>query len=74
VASFVGSTTLWEAVLRVSGVHGVVVKVHLLPPLPTVGLDRRALATRAEAAVTAITMPAVTLPALTSVLETNRTH
>jgi 1-acyl-sn-glycerol-3-phosphate acyltransferase len=74
VASFVGSTTLWEAVLRVSGVHGVVVKVHLLPPLPTAGLDRRTLATRAEAAVTAVTMPAVTLPALTSVLETNRTH
>jgi 1-acyl-sn-glycerol-3-phosphate acyltransferase len=72
VASFVGSTTLWEAVLRVAGVHGVLVKVHLLPPLPTAGLDRRTLATRAEAAVTAVTMPAVTLPALISVLQTDR--
>jgi 1-acyl-sn-glycerol-3-phosphate acyltransferase len=74
VASFVGSTTLWEAVLRVAGVHGVLVKVHLLPPLPTAGLDRRTLATRAEAAVTAVTMPAVKQPAIISVLETNRTH
>ncbi|MDT7713374.1 MAG: hypothetical protein QOG46_2136 [Pseudonocardiales bacterium] len=71
VASFVGSTTLWEAVLRVAGVHGVLVKVHLLPPLPTAGLDRRTLATRAEAAITAVTMPAVTLPPLNSVLGTN---
>ncbi len=74
VASFVGSTTLWEAVLRLAGVHGVMVKVHLLPPLPTAGLDRRALAIRAEAAVTAVTMPAVRLPALTSVPEMNRSH
>ncbi|MGH3764317.1 MAG: lysophospholipid acyltransferase family protein [Pseudonocardiaceae bacterium] len=61
VASFVGPTTLWEAVLRVAGVHGVVVTVHLLPPLPTAGLDRRALATRAEAAVTTVTRPTVRL-------------
>jgi 1-acyl-sn-glycerol-3-phosphate acyltransferase len=74
VAAFVGSTTLGEAVLRVAGVHGVMVKVHLLPPLPTAGLHRRILATRAEAAVTAVTVPAVTLPALSGVAQTNGTH
>jgi len=60
VASFVGSTTLWEAVMRVAGVRGLVVDVRLLPLLLAVGADRRALATRAEAAVIAVTLPPLT--------------
>ncbi|MGH3773479.1 MAG: lysophospholipid acyltransferase family protein [Pseudonocardiaceae bacterium] len=67
VASFVGSTTLWEAVLRVVGVRGLVVDVRLLPPLRAAGADRRALATRAEAAVTAVTQPLVARPAVAAV-------
>ncbi len=55
VAAFVGPATLWESALRVAGVQGLVVEVHLLPPLSTAGTDRRALAIRAEAAVTAVT-------------------
>ncbi len=62
VASFVGSTTLWEAVLRVAGVRGLVVDVRLLPLLLPVGADRRVLATRAEAAVTTVTLPLVAQP------------
>ncbi len=57
VAAFVGPATLWESALRVAGVQGLVVEVHLLPPLSTAGADRRALAIRAEAAITAVTMP-----------------
>ncbi|MGH3869615.1 MAG: lysophospholipid acyltransferase family protein [Pseudonocardiaceae bacterium] len=53
VASFVGSTTLWESVMLVAGVRGLVVDVHLLPLLPSDGLNRRALAAGAQAAVTA---------------------
>ena len=53
VASFVGSATLWESLLLVAGVHGLVVEVRLLPLLPPDGLDRRALAAGAQAAVTA---------------------
>lgn len=57
VASFVGSATLWEAAVLVAGVRGLVVEVHLLPLLPADGSDRRALAARAQAAVTAATLP-----------------
>jgi 1-acyl-sn-glycerol-3-phosphate acyltransferase len=53
VASFVGPATLWESTLRVAEVRGLVVEVHLLPPLPVTGTDRRTLALRAVAAVTA---------------------
>lgn len=60
VASFVGATTLWESIQRVAGIGGLVVEVHLLPPLPAADSDRRTLAIRAEAAVTAVT--AVTVP------------
>lgn len=51
VASFVGASTLWEAVVRVAGVDGLVVEVHLLPLLRAPGVDRRTLAARAETAV-----------------------
>lgn len=54
VASFVGPTTLWESVTLVAGVRGLVVQVHLLPLLSAGGLDRRALADGAQAAVTAV--------------------
>ncbi|MGH3695843.1 MAG: lysophospholipid acyltransferase family protein [Pseudonocardiaceae bacterium] len=57
VAAFVGPVTLWESVLLVAGVQGLVVEVHILPPLSSAGTDRCALASRAEAAVTAVTMP-----------------
>jgi 1-acyl-sn-glycerol-3-phosphate acyltransferase len=53
VASFVGSATLWESVALVAGVRGLMVEVHLLPLLPSDGLDRRALAAGAQATVTA---------------------
>ena len=53
VASFVGSATLWESVVLVAGVRGLVVEVRLLPLLPADGLDRWTLAARAQAAVTA---------------------
>ncbi|MBV9013086.1 MAG: 1-acyl-sn-glycerol-3-phosphate acyltransferase [Pseudonocardiales bacterium] len=53
VASFVGSATLWESLALVAGVRGLVVEVHLLPLLPSDGLDRRALAAGAQAIVTA---------------------
>ncbi|HEY3895561.1 MAG TPA: lysophospholipid acyltransferase family protein [Pseudonocardiaceae bacterium] len=63
VASFVGPTTLGEAVLRVAGVPGLVLEVHVLPLLSVTGTDRRALAGRAEAAVTAVSLPVLTQPA-----------
>jgi 1-acyl-sn-glycerol-3-phosphate acyltransferase len=62
VASFVGSTTLGEAVMRVAGVQGLLVDVQILPLLPPAGADRRVLATRAEAAVTVVTLPLVAQP------------
>lgn len=52
VASFVGSATLWESVVLVAGVRGLVVEVQLLPLLSSDGLDRRTLAAGAQAAVT----------------------
>jgi 1-acyl-sn-glycerol-3-phosphate acyltransferase len=57
VASFVGDTTLWAAALRSVAARGLVVEVHVLPLVLAAGADRRALAARAEAAVTAVTLP-----------------
>ncbi|MGH4013672.1 MAG: 1-acyl-sn-glycerol-3-phosphate acyltransferase [Pseudonocardiaceae bacterium] len=51
VASFVGAATLCEAVVLLTGVRGLVVEVELLPVLPAQGVDRRALAAQAGAAV-----------------------
>lgn len=51
VAAFVGEQTLWRSVVTVAGVRGLMVHVHLLPPLAPVGADRRALAARAVARV-----------------------
>ncbi|MGH3884016.1 MAG: hypothetical protein ACRDRC_11530, partial [Pseudonocardiaceae bacterium] len=62
VASFVGSATLWDAAVLVAGVRGLEVEVQLLPLLPADGSDRRALATGAQAAITAVTLPLVALP------------
>jgi 1-acyl-sn-glycerol-3-phosphate acyltransferase len=56
VAAYVGPATLWETLVRVASVHHLVAEVHLLPPLlPTPSTTRRALATQAETAVTALT-------------------
>jgi 1-acyl-sn-glycerol-3-phosphate acyltransferase len=56
VAAFVGPATFWEALVRVASVHHLVAEVHLLPPLlPAPATTRRALATQAETAVTALT-------------------
>jgi 1-acyl-sn-glycerol-3-phosphate acyltransferase len=63
VAAFVGDTTLWAAMVRSAAVRGLVVEVHVLPLLLTTGADRRVLAARAEAAVTAVTLPPVTAAA-----------
>ncbi len=52
VASFVGSATLWESVVLVAGVRGLVVEVHLQPLLPTTAQDRRTLAATAQALIT----------------------
>lgn len=57
VAAFVGATTLWASAVRVAAARGLVVEVHLLPPLPADGPNRRALAASAEVAVTAATLP-----------------
>ena len=55
VAAFVGSATLWEDLVRVASLHRLVAEVHLLPPLlPAPATTRRALATQAETAVTAV--------------------
>ena len=51
VASFVGSTSLWEGVVRVAGVQGLMIEVHLLPLLHDTSATRHTLATRAEIAV-----------------------
>lgn len=63
VASFVGPTTLWEAVVRVAGLTGLVLEVHVLATLPVTGTDRRVLAGRAEAAVTGVSLPVISQPA-----------
>jgi 1-acyl-sn-glycerol-3-phosphate acyltransferase len=41
---FVGDTTLLESLWRVAGGDGVVARIRLLPPVPSAGADRRALA------------------------------
>lgn len=51
VASFVGPTSLWEAVVRVAGVQGLVIEVHLLPLLVDASATRHTLAARAEIAI-----------------------
>jgi 1-acyl-sn-glycerol-3-phosphate acyltransferase len=51
VASFVGPISLWEALIRVAGVQGLVIEVHLLPLLQDVCATRHALAAHAEIAV-----------------------
>lgn len=55
VAAFVGSATLWRAVVLLAGVRGLVVEVELLPLLPADGADRHLLAARAGVAVSAAT-------------------
>ncbi|MGH3930346.1 MAG: hypothetical protein ACRDTF_10260, partial [Pseudonocardiaceae bacterium] len=55
VVAFVGSATLWRAVVLLAGVRGLVVEVELLPLLSTDGADRHMLAARAGAAVSAAT-------------------
>jgi 1-acyl-sn-glycerol-3-phosphate acyltransferase len=59
VAAFVGSATLWPAVVLLAGVRGLRVEVELRPLLPADGVDRRTLAARADAAVTAASAPLV---------------
>lgn len=62
VAAFVGSTTLWQAVLHLARVRGLLVEVGLLPLLPADGADRHELAARAGVAVAAATVPLVPEP------------
>lgn len=68
VAAFVGSVTLWQAVLHLSRVRGLLVEVGLLPLLPATdaaggaGPDRHELAAEADAAVAAATVPLVPDP------------
>jgi 1-acyl-sn-glycerol-3-phosphate acyltransferase len=64
VAAFVGSATLGPAVVLLAGVRGLLIEVELLPLLPVDGADRRALAARADAAVTAVTATSVRLAPL----------
>ena len=51
VASFVGSVSLWESLVRVAGVQGLVIEVQLLPLLQDGGATRHSLAARAEIAI-----------------------
>lgn len=62
VAAFVGSATLCRAVASLVRVRGLLVQVRLLPLLPADGADRRELAARADAAVSAATGPRVPPP------------
>ena len=57
VAAFVGTATLWAALVRSAGVRGLVVEVHVRPLLLAAGADRRMLAARAEAAITTTVRP-----------------
>ena len=57
VAAFVGSATLWRAVVLLAGVRELLIEVELLPLLAADGADRRTLAARADAAVTAASAP-----------------
>jgi 1-acyl-sn-glycerol-3-phosphate acyltransferase len=63
VAAFIGSATLWHAVVTLAGVRGLLIELRLLPVLPAEGADRRALAAAAGAAVTAAAAPLVPVPA-----------
>lgn len=51
VASFVGPTSLWEALVRVAGAQGLVIEVDLFPLLQDAYATRHILAARAEIAV-----------------------
>jgi hypothetical protein len=51
VASFVGPASLWQALVRVAGLQGLVIEVHLLPLVQDSCATRHTLATRAEIAV-----------------------
>lgn len=67
VAAFVGSATLWRAVVLLTSVQGLVVRVQLLPLICAHGADRHTLAARAGAVVGAATVPSVPEP-MSSVL------
>ncbi|HSI48360.1 MAG TPA: lysophospholipid acyltransferase family protein [Ideonella sp.] len=43
-AQYIGDTSLIQSIWRIASARGLSVEVHFLPPLPTEGLDRRALA------------------------------
>lgn len=60
VASFVGTATLWQSIIHVAGVRGLVVQVRLLPAIDSRrdGIDRRELAAAAGAAVERATLGA----------------
>jgi hypothetical protein len=62
VASFVGPTSLWEALARVAGVQGLVIEVHLLPLLHDTSATRHTLATHTEIAVRSSTDAAIRQP------------
>jgi 1-acyl-sn-glycerol-3-phosphate acyltransferase len=51
VASFVGPTSLWKALVRVAGVQGLMIEMYLLPLVQDDWATRRTLASRAEIAV-----------------------
>lgn len=51
VASFVGPTSLWKALVRVAAVQGLVIEMYLLPLVQDDCATRRTLASRAEIAV-----------------------
>lgn len=57
VAAFVGSTTLWKALVLVAGVRDLLIEVQLRPLLAATGADRRTLAARAGAAVATALLP-----------------
>lgn len=54
VAAYLGDDTLIASLHRVVSTRGLSVEVRLLPPITTVGADRRTLARRAQAAVAGI--------------------
>jgi len=57
VAAFVGSATLWRALVLVAGVRDLLIEMQLLPLLDAADADRRALAARAGAAVATALLP-----------------
>jgi 1-acyl-sn-glycerol-3-phosphate acyltransferase len=54
VASFVGPASLWESLVRVAGVQGLVIEVHLLPLLQDGCATRHSLAAHAEITIGAL--------------------